>query len=130
MLYWQAADHICLCTYVIVGYDVAGVQITSASYDASSEDEALLMAERDDAGKRNITRYESLGIVTPEELREDPPFTIGQRVRIHPACDWFMRGAKYGTITSLRSSFAYVKLENIGPRRLRARIAYTLLMIA
>jgi hypothetical protein len=53
--------------------------------------------------------------------------TVGTRVRIHPASDWFMRGATHGVITSTRSRYAYVKLEHIGPSRLRARIAYDLL---
>lgn len=48
----------------------------------------------------------------------------GDRVRIHPACDWFMRGATHGTITSKRPNYAFVKLENIGPTRLRVKISY------
>lgn len=52
---------------------------------------------------------------------------IGERVKIHPACDWYMRGATHGTVTRLATSFAYVRLERIGPKRLRAKIPYDLL---
>lgn len=56
-------------------------------------------------------------------------FKVGQFVAIHPASDWFMRGATHGTITSLGLLHARVKLGSIGPKRLRARIAYDLLTI-
>lgn len=52
---------------------------------------------------------------------------VGQRVRIHPASDWFMRGATHGIITSLGTVWARVKLEHIGPAKLRAKIRYDLL---
>lgn len=53
---------------------------------------------------------------------------VGQRVRLHPATDWFMRGAVYATITSKQPTFVRVKLERIGPSKLRPRIAYRDLM--
>lgn len=55
---------------------------------------------------------------------------VGQRIRIHPACDWFMRGAVYGRVTSILSegNYAYIALERIGPKKLRARIPFDLLI--
>lgn len=44
---------------------------------------------------------------------------VGARVRIHPASDWFMRGAKFATVTSKCMGIVRVKLEGIGPKGLR-----------
>lgn len=45
---------------------------------------------------------------------------VGDTVRIHPASDWFMRGATHAVCTSTRKGEAYrFKLCNIGPERLR-----------
>lgn len=84
-------------------------------------------------------------------MTETKRFKVGQRVRIHPASDWFARGAKYGTITSLprwerysepvktipnasvlmkrRPKWAYVKLENIGPLKLRVKLSFDLMEV-
>lgn len=50
---------------------------------------------------------------------------VGERVRILPHSEWFMRGAKYGTITSKRMGVIKVKLEGIGPKRLRPKFSAT-----
>jgi hypothetical protein len=44
----------------------------------------------------------------------DSDFTVGMNVDIHPACGWFMRGAKHGVVTSIRNKRVYVQLYQGG----------------
>lgn len=67
-------------------------------------------------------------------MSEQQPLTaslqIGERVRIHPACDWFMRGVTHGIITKKADTFAWVRPDSLGihtPAKLRMRIPYALL---
>ena len=59
---------------------------------------------------------------------------VGQRIRIHPASDWFMRGIVYATVTSIRFPYGpdnpriYLKAQNIGLTRLRIKLPVSLLM--
>lgn len=50
----------------------------------------------------------------------------GDRIRVHPASDWFMRGVVYARVTSVPKDkwFVYVRAERIGPKRLRIKLAY------
>lgn len=59
-------------------------------------------------------------------------FKIGDRVKLHPASTWFARGAKYATVTSVPKGrpFCFVRLENIGPKRLRCPIPLYYLELA
>jgi hypothetical protein len=36
---------------------------------------------------------------------------LAPRIAIHPACSWFMRGAKYGTVVGIGPTTVTVKLE-------------------
>lgn len=36
---------------------------------------------------------------------------VGQRVKLHPATDWWMRGARYGTIERVGRKLVHVRLE-------------------
>lgn len=49
-------------------------------------------------------------------------FKIGQRVKLHPASDWFARGASYATCSSIIKGVARFKLQNIKPDKLRVRL--------
>lgn len=45
-------------------------------------------------------------------------YHVGDRIRIHPASDWFMRGAIYATVTAVPNATHpnyRVQLENIAP---------------
>lgn len=50
-------------------------------------------------------------------------FNHGDRVELHPANDWWMRGARYGTVISVNNNFVYVKLDATGakPKRFAPR---------
>jgi len=49
------------------------------------------------------------------------PFKVGDRVELHPACDLWMRGARFGTITKITKTFVWVKLDKAArPLRFRA----------
>ncbi len=65
------------------------------------------------------------------------PFHVGQRVALHPASDWFMRGVRHGIVTSIRHHQGaqqhpgqpyvvyYVRPDTAGiqaPPRLRMRV--------
>ena len=39
-------------------------------------------------------------------------FTVGQRVQTHPATDWWMRGARFGTVVLVGRVTVHVKLDN------------------
>lgn len=41
-------------------------------------------------------------------------FTVGQRVKAHPATDTFMRGDVYGTIAKLGTRLVHVKMDTSG----------------
>lgn len=38
--------------------------------------------------------------------------TVGNRIELHPACDLWMRGAKYGTVIALDGKCATVKMDH------------------
>jgi len=38
-------------------------------------------------------------------------FRIGQRIELHPATDWWMRGAKYGNVIAIGRKLIRVKLD-------------------
>ena len=38
-------------------------------------------------------------------------FTVGQRVELHPRCDLWMRGARYGEVTKVDGRFVTVRLD-------------------
>lgn len=38
-------------------------------------------------------------------------FAKGDRVELHPATDWWMRGAKYGTVTRVGKEYVHVALD-------------------
>lgn len=40
-----------------------------------------------------------------------PNIQVGQRWRMHPASDWFMRGVAFATVTCVRSGFVYMKSD-------------------
>lgn len=65
-------------------------------------------------------------VLTYEEIH------VGNSYRIHPACDYFMRGATEVLVTSKTEGYAICKLYNcigeITPKTLRAHIAYRDLM--
>ena len=57
------------------------------------------------------------------------PYTVGERIRLHPASDWFMRGVIHAVVTSLprRRSWLYARPDTLRlyvPRRLRMRIPF------
>lgn len=45
-------------------------------------------------------------------------FVVGARVEIHPALDWWMRGARYGTVEKVGRIKLHVKLDRAGVVRL------------
>ena len=56
---------------------------------------------------------------------------VGDRVQLHPATDWWMRGAKYGEVTKIttnagphKRTYIYVKLDKAGAVRLAPRDIY------
>lgn len=40
-------------------------------------------------------------------------FWPGMRVELHPATDYWMRGAKFGTVVSTGTKYVHVKLDNV-----------------
>lgn len=50
---------------------------------------------------------------------------IGDRIELHPACDLWMRGARFGTVTNVTRLYvavqldALVKARNVAPSNLR-----------
>ncbi len=56
---------------------------------------------------------------------------IGKTFKVHPASDWFMRGATEATVTSVKAAYCYVRLSNmrgeITPKKSRP-ISYQYLM--
>lgn len=41
-------------------------------------------------------------------------FKPGQRVELHPATDWWMRGARFGDVVRLGRTLVHVKLDANG----------------
>jgi hypothetical protein len=39
---------------------------------------------------------------------------LGDRVQLHPATNWWMRGAKFGTVTKIGRKRVWVKLDATG----------------
>lgn len=49
----------------------------------------------------------------------ESPFTLGdfvpgQRVELHPATDWWMRGARYGDVVNVGRSYVRVRIDATG----------------
>lgn len=47
-------------------------------------------------------------------------YTIGDRVELHPGCDLWMRGAKYGTVVGISCTSqdrVHVKLDKVAGKR-------------
>ncbi len=44
-------------------------------------------------------------------------FRIGDRVQMHPATDWWMRGVKFGEVVNLGETCLVIKLD-LRPRRI------------
>ncbi len=42
-------------------------------------------------------------------------WAVGQRVELHPATDWWMRGARFGEVVIVGRTWTTVKLDK-GPR--------------
>ena len=40
-------------------------------------------------------------------------FTAGTRVELHPACDLWMRGARFGTVISVGRTLLRIQLDNV-----------------
>ena len=45
--------------------------------------------------------------------------TIGDRVQLHPASDWWMRGARYGEVVKLGRKYVHVRLDRNGNAAVR-----------
>ena len=41
-------------------------------------------------------------------------FSNGERVQLHPATDWWMRGARYGDVVRTGRRWVYVRLDRTG----------------
>jgi hypothetical protein len=41
-------------------------------------------------------------------------FAVGQRVQVHPACDLWMRGARYGTVEKVGRQYIHVHIDRSG----------------
>lgn len=59
-------------------------------------------------------------------------FRIGQRVELHPATDWWMRGARFGKVIAVGRKLVHVKLDltprtviNLAPRNIGAIVEGT-----
>lgn len=49
-----------------------------------------------------------------------PVYTVGMRVELSPACDLWMRGAKFGTIAKLGADWSvYVRMDHPSVRKLQ-----------
>jgi hypothetical protein len=48
----------------------------------------------------------------------DKSISVGSRVELHPGMDLWMRGARYGTITRVRSGMPCVRMDNSSVRKL------------
>lgn len=40
-----------------------------------------------------------------------PELRCGERWRIHPASDWFMKGIKYGTVTAIGTKWVHMESD-------------------
>lgn len=45
--------------------------------------------------------------------------TAGDRVELHPACDLWMAGARFGVVTRIRDSVVHVRMDHPQVRRLQ-----------
>ena len=54
-----------------------------------------------------------------KDYGEVAKWSPGHRVEIHPGCDMWMRGARFGTVTSVRGNVCYIKLDKLPRRRLQ-----------
>lgn len=44
-------------------------------------------------------------------------FHVGQRVELHPACDLWMRGARFGTVVKVGRKHVHVRMDHAQVRR-------------
>jgi len=44
----------------------------------------------------------------------DTTFTVGQRVELHPACDAWMQGDRFGVIVKIGRKYLHVKMDRSG----------------
>lgn len=49
--------------------------------------------------------------MTTYQVQLAASFLEGQRVELHPATDWFMRGARYGTVVGVFRQWVRVELD-------------------
>ena len=45
---------------------------------------------------------------------QDKVYRVGQRVELHPATDWWMRGARFGEVVKVGRSLYHVRLDRTG----------------
>lgn len=50
---------------------------------------------------------------------KSPDPRVGKRVEIHPACDLWMRGARFGTVTAVKDGVLLVRMDNARVRKLQ-----------
>jgi hypothetical protein len=52
----------------------------------------------------------------PCESTVDRPatFVIGQRVELHPACDAWMQGDRFGVVAKIGTKYVHVKMDRSG----------------
>lgn len=55
--------------------------------------------------------------MVPTQIRDKAMFTIGSRVKMHPATDAFMQGDVYGTISKIGRAYWHVKMDRSGKTR-------------
>ena len=41
-------------------------------------------------------------------------FVVGQRVELHPACDAWMQGDRFGVVTKIGTKYVHVKMDRSG----------------
>jgi hypothetical protein len=48
---------------------------------------------------------------------DDSDIFVGTNVEIHPGCDLWMQGARFGIVTSIKDGVAVVRMENKNVRK-------------
>lgn len=51
--------------------------------------------------------------------KKDRDPRIGARVELHPACDLWMRGARFGTVRAVKDGILLVRMDNPRIRKLQ-----------
>ncbi len=54
-----------------------------------------------------------------DEYTDRQAFSPGQRVELHPGCDLWMRGARFGTVHSTAGCTVVVKMDHPSVRKLQ-----------